>query len=261
MRLRPLTDSTQPAVLDYLRGAVYRNALLIANASQLRSRCDVVAALDGSRVVAVASTYADLPLPNLSFAADSDRTLSPLLDMLVTRNPRLQHQVVWALLPADRCEQLRRHADVIGSEPECQMVTAAGLLRSVTRPGVRALGAADAPQTEALAKKTGLAVWHRNTLTVGPSFGCFVDGMLVAMAATHFATPDIVEIGHIATHPDHRRRGYASACIAALTEAAFALAPRVFLMVLESNRPAMSTYERMGFRTIDRLYLTRIRFR
>jgi hypothetical protein len=57
--LLPLTDRIQPAVLDYLRGSVYHNALLIANVTQLRSRCDVIAALDDSRVVGVASTYDD----------------------------------------------------------------------------------------------------------------------------------------------------------------------------------------------------------
>ncbi len=66
---------------------------------------------------------------------------------------------------------------------------------------------------------------------LGPAFGCFADGRLVAMAATHFATPEVVEIGHVATHPDYRRRGYATACTAALTRAAFGLASRVFLMV------------------------------
>jgi predicted GNAT family acetyltransferase len=79
----------------------------------------------------------------------------------------------------------------------------------------------------------------------------------VAMAATHFATPDVVEIGHIATHPDYRRRGYASACTAALAQTAFKLSPRVFLMVLEQNQPALAAYKRLGFRSIERFYLMR----
>ena len=79
---------------------------------------------------------------------------------------------------------------------------------------------------------------------------------MVAMAATHFATPEVVEIGHIATHPDYRRQGYASACTAAIAEAAFKLAPRVFLMVLEQNRSALAAYKRLGFRTMEQMYLT-----
>lgn len=261
MKVCSLTDSIQPAVLDYLRGSVYRNALLIANASQLRSSCDVIAALDRSSVTGVASTYHDLPVANLAFAADGGTIATRLLDMLVKRNPRLKHEVVLALLPADRCEHLRHHAEVLSSEPEYQMVVTDPLPSSAAHPGVRALGVADVAQMDTLAKAAGLAVWHASTLTVGPAFGCFVDGTLVAMAATHLATPDVVEIGHIATHPDHRRRGYASACTAALTRAALELAPHVFLMVLESNRAAMMLYQRLGFQSIGVMYLTRVRFR
>jgi predicted GNAT family acetyltransferase len=77
------------------------------------------------------------------------------------------------------------------------------------------------------------------------------------MAATHFATTDVIEIGHIATHPDYRRRGYASACTSALARTAFGLAPRVFLMVMADNTPALAAYKRLGFRAVERFYLTR----
>jgi predicted GNAT family acetyltransferase len=101
-----------------------------------------------------------------------------------------------------------------------------------------------------------LSVWHHSALALGPAFGCFADGKLVAMAATHFATPEVVEIGHVATHPDYRRQGYASACTAAITQAAFKLAPRVLLMLLEHKVSALAAYKRLGFRTMERMYLT-----
>jgi predicted GNAT family acetyltransferase len=108
-----------------------------------------------------------------------------------------------------------------------------------------------------LALAAGLTVWHGGTLELGPAFGCFADGRLVAMAATHFTSVDVIEIGHIATHPDYRRRGYASACPAALARAALGLAPRVFLMVMADNTPALATYKRLGFHTVERFYMTR----
>jgi predicted GNAT family acetyltransferase len=124
-------------------------------------------------------------------------------------------------------------------------------------PGSQAqrLSADDTPEMNALALAAGLSVWHHSALALGPAFGCFADGRLVAMAATHFATPEIVEIGHVATHPDYRRKGYASACTAAITQAAFSLAPRVFLMVLEHNTAALAAYKRLGFRVMEHLYL------
>ena len=42
-----------------------------------------------------------------------------------------------------------------------------------------------------------------------------------------------------------------------LAQAAFSLAPRVFLMVMADNTPALAVYKRLGFRTIERFYLTR----
>jgi ribosomal protein S18 acetylase RimI-like enzyme len=76
-------------------------------------------------------------------------------------------------------------------------------------------------------------------------------------ASLKAACVSAIEIGHVATHPDHRRPGFASACTAALTRAAFKLAPRVFLMVLEHNRPALAAYKRLGFHVMERMYLTR----
>jgi predicted GNAT family acetyltransferase len=66
----------------------------------------------------------------------------------------------------------------------------------------------------------------------------------------------VIEIGFVATHPEYRRQGYAAACTAALTLAAFKLAPRVFLMVLQHNTPAVAVYKQLGFRTIERMHLT-----
>src|ERR671939_112856 len=111
----------------------------------------------------------------------------------------------------------------------------------------RRLSSADLIDMNELARVAGLSVWHGSALALGPAFGCFADGRLVAMAATHFATADVVEIGHIATHPDYRRRGFATACTAALTQAAFTLSPRVFLMLLEKNIPALQAYKQLGF--------------
>ncbi len=257
MRISPLTSESQPTVLAYLRALPYRNALALSNVSQLHARCEVLVAEEHGQVLGVASTYHDLPLPNMTFAADHADVAGELLQALVEQVARLRATPIMTLLPAERRYQLARYARILEVEIEYQMVVEPEALRLVEGPPAQRLTAADAEDMDALAHAAGLSVWHRSALALGPAFGCFADGVLVAMAATHFATPDVVEIGHVATHPDHRRRGYASACTAALAQAAFKLSPRVFLMVLEHNQPALATYKRLGFRSIERFYLMR----
>ena len=87
----------------------------------------------------------------------------------------------------------------------------------------------------------------------------FVDGRLAAMASTHFATTDVIEIGNIVTHPGYRRRGLASACTSALVESCFGLASRVYLMVLAENDAAFNAYRALGFWPSERFAFVHFR--
>lgn len=59
---------------------------------------------------------------------------------------------------------------------------------------------------------------------------------------------DEAELLTIATHPDHRRRGLARACMAAWMEAAAARgATQAFLEVAHDNAAAIALYDAMGF--------------
>ena len=260
MHVSPLTPETQPAAFAYLRAAPYRNALPLSNITQLSGRCDILVAEQNGQVVGVASTYHDLPIPNVTFAAKFTDVVGTLLHTLADRNPRLREQPTYALLPQDRRDQLARFAQIVEAPVEYQMAIEPETLSAYDRWPTRRLSSADLVEMNELARDAGLSVWHGSSLALGPAFGCFADGRLVAMAATHFATADVIEIGHIATHPDYRRRGYASACTVALARAAFGLAPRVFLMVMADNAPALAAYKRLGFRTIERFYMTRFLF-
>jgi ribosomal protein S18 acetylase RimI-like enzyme len=257
MQISALTSEYQPAALAYLRAAPYRNALPLANITQLSWRCDVLVAEQNGDIVGVASTYHDLPIPNVTFAAKYAQVVGPLLHTLADRNPRVGEQPAYALLPQERRDQLARFAQIVEAPVEYQMAIEPETLSPYDRWPTRRLTSADVEAMGELAQEAGLTVWHSSALALGPAFGCFADGRLIAMAATHFATADVVEIGHIATHPDYRRRGFASACTAALARAAFGLAPRVFLMAMADNTAALATYKRLGFRTVEPFYMTR----
>ena len=112
-----------------------------------------------------------------------------------------------------------------------------------------------------LAALGGLTAWDPESLGNGPAFGAFADGRLAAMAATRFATPDVIEVGNIVTHPGYRRRGLASACTSALAQACFVLAPRVYLMVMAENEAAFGAYRSLGFWPAERFGFVQFRFR
>jgi predicted GNAT family acetyltransferase len=104
----------------------------------------------------------------------------------------------------------------------------------------------------ALARIGGLTAFTGESLANGPAFGAFADGALVAMASTRFATPEVIEIGNVVTHPDHRRKGLGAAVTSAVARACFTLAPRVYLMVVADNEPACATYRALGFMALER---------
>ena len=256
MQITVLTDEMLQPTLAYLRHKPYRNALLLSNLSQLRERCDVLLARDGEQLIGVASTYHDLPAPNLIFTATSNAAAPALIKQLAARNPGLQYTTM-ALLPETQFDQLQNAAILISHEIEFQMVVEPETLRIPEQSHVTRLTHAELPALNELAEVAGLTVWHEGALDLGPAFGCFAEKRLVAMAATHFITPEIIEIGHVATHPAYRGRGYAKAATAAVAQAAFALAPHVFLMVLEQNTAAQAAYRSIGFYPIERFYLAR----
>lgn len=254
-----LDEIWQAEAVAYLRRWPYRNAIPLSNVTQLRQRCDVVLAHSRGQVVGIASHYRDLPFPGLAFAVDLDQALPPLLAALAERVPALRAGALGTVIPERRARQLAAAALVDSLEVEYQMVVEPETLRRHSSPAVRRLRAEDLAAMGELAAAGGLVAWRPEVLGHGPAFGAFADERLVAMAATHFATPDVIEIGNIVTHPDHRRRGLAQACTSALAEACFGLAPRVYLMVMAENEGAFAAYRKLGFWPAERFVFARFR--
>jgi ribosomal protein S18 acetylase RimI-like enzyme len=254
-----LDESWQAASVAYLRRWPYRNAIPLSNVTQLRQRCEVVVAHSRGTVVGVASHYKDLPFPGLAFAVELDGVLAPLLKALAERSPELRGTSLGTVIPEQRARQLAAATEIESLEVEYQMVVEPETLRRNDSPLVRRLRPEDLPAMDALAAVGGLMAWRPEVLGHGPAFGAFVDNELAAMAATHFATPDVIEIGNIVTHPAHRRQGLAQACTSALAQACFGLAPRVYLMVMAENEGAFAAYKGLGFWPSERFVFARFR--
>jgi len=254
-----LDERWLPEALAYLRRSPYRNALPLSNITQLRQQCDVVLVHSAGSVQGVASHYRDLPFLGLTFVAELDDAMPLLVGALAERVPALRGASLTTVIPEQRVRQLATCAVFESLETEYQMVVEPETLRPVHSPLVRRLRPNDLPAMGALAALGKLVAWRPEVLSHGPAFGAFAGDELVAMAATHFATPDVVEIGNIVTHPQQRRRGLASACTVALAQACFSLAPRIFLMVMAGNDAAFAAYRALGFWPAERYAFARFR--
>lgn len=254
-----LDETWHAAAVSFLRRSPYRNAIPLSNVTQLRTRCAVAVAHNGSSVLGVASHYRDLPFLGLTFAVEIDAALPPLLDTLANQVPTLRGAALTTVIPETRLRQLASCTAIEASETELQLVVEPETLRAVESPLVRRLRLDDLAAMHNLANLGSLVAWRAEVLAHGPAFGAFDDEQLVAMATTHFATPDVIEIGNIVTHPNYRRRGLASACASALARACFGLAPRVYLMVMAENDGAVAAYRALGFWPAERFAFTKFR--
>lgn len=79
--------------------------------------------------------------------------------------------------------------------------------------------------------------------------GGFVDGRLVSIAETSAENSQSAMIVGVATHPDCRRKGYASFVVSALCEDCFARGKQ-FLCLFYDNPKAGRIYNRIGFKEL-----------
>ncbi len=100
----------------------------------------------------------------------------------------------------------------------------------------------------------------------GVYYGVEVGGKLISAAGTHLIAPTfgVAALGNIFTHPNHRRRGYGTACTSQVVQELLALRQavvvslsnhqskvrglNVVLNVNRENAEAIGVYERLGFR-------------
>jgi predicted GNAT family acetyltransferase len=125
---------------------------------------------------------------------------------------------------------------------------------------LRPLTQDDVPELSALVALTEPGPWRPRTFELGGYVGIFHDETLVAAAGQRIHPPGHCEVSAVCTHPDARRRGYASILTAHVAGAIADRGETPFLHVVETNTSAIAVYERLGFttRTIVRFCALRI---
>ena len=111
------------------------------------------------------------------------------------------------------------------------------------------LAASDAPEMRALVKLTEPGPFAARTHELGGYVGIRDpdDGRLLAMAGRRTSVPGFTEVSAVCTHPDARRRGYASIVTAAVAVGILERGETPFLHVAVTNTTAIPVYEQLGF--------------
>ena len=112
----------------------------------------------------------------------------------------------------------------------------------------RPLTAADVPEMVALAELTEPGPFRDRTHELGPFFGIFEAGRLVAMAGERMHLPRFVEVSAVCTHPDARGRGYARMLISTVMDEIGRRGKTPFLHSYADNESAIRVYRTLGFR-------------
>jgi len=90
---------------------------------------------------------------------------------------------------------------------------------------------------------------RNNTIHLGDYFGIYKDEVLVAATGERMKMEGLTEVSAVVTHPDHTGKGFAKQLVAYTVNKIFRENKIPFLHVAESNVPAITLYEKMGFGT------------
>ena len=105
-----------------------------------------------------------------------------------------------------------------------------------------------ASQAVELARLTNPGPFGIRTPELGQYFGYFDGGRLIAMAGERLCAGDLHEVSGICTHPDFQGRGLARKLTLKLVRLQMQRGMTSFLHVVSTNTPALTLYEKLGYR-------------
>ncbi len=240
----PLTQQIQALTQDL--EWTLAHFTFVADVTTLAQECDIA----HSPAMSVASCHR-YTLPALAFLGDSADLLANYASFL--SDPGSE---AYLLVNEEQRAVVSAAFTILEDIPEWQMVFRGDAAELDTGTAV-ALHEKDLPAMRALAAAEALKAFEKDPLASGPAFGIWEGRTLLAMATTHLQLPGAAEIGNIVTRTAYRGRGYAAAVTSALVQALSAQDLCVFLMVYQSNAPAIRLYQHLGFEIARPMHLLR----
>ena len=212
-------------------------------------------ALDGSDIQAICLVFTLYNPPIVIAVSEPDNEAMPqLLESITDQLPdsamiHLGPEALGVLDGAFEVSTLVPHWKMALEEPS--------LLEAVDTSHVLQLNHDDVPRLEALfdAVYRGAGVgniFYPSMLDIGPYFGVEENGRIVSTAGVHVHSTryGVAAIANVATHPDARGRGLATAVVARLASELVLSCDYVGLNVAQANAPAIRAYRNAGFEIV-----------
>lgn len=257
-RIRKLTDALVDDVLRTLSKDSLSNIVLLADCTQLRQWCDIRVLTTDSRIDAVFSLYSDLDFLATAFWCRNVKSLQQIMN---DYSYRLVGKEFVAICTKEQLDQFESACVILKPIKERQMVADRTTeLHCECKSSPVRLTMKDAKPLRELYRISGTPAWTPNAMDLGPFYGIVEDdGEITSVAGVHYVTPYGTEIGNIATHPSHRRKGYAAACVKAVVEDVLETSELAVLHYFADNLAAQNLYENIGFRysKADPVYFVR----
>lgn len=226
--------------------------MFVANVTTLASVCDVV----HSPGMSVASCRS-LERPALAFVGDAADLLATYAAFLAEPGSEVD-----VLVGEEQRDIVAKAFEVRSEAVKLQMLFEEQP-DSLFSAQAERLSARDLRAMETLAERSGfeVQVFEDDLLAQGPAFGVWEGRRLVSMATTVLTLPGAAQIGNVVTLPERRRQGYAMQVVSALTRTHLAERRSVFVVVSRQNLAAVRLFDRLGFRTVRRVYALRCRLK
>ena len=173
---------------------------------------------------------------------------------VLTIHPGPAH--TYATCQPQHLDALQNVYRLASQQPMIRMAVTKDEFRVMTGPHVVALGGVDIRRVNALyGSEGGPSYYVPEHIDAGMYRGVVTDGRLVAVAGTHVVSrlEGVAVVGNVFTHPSYRGRGFATAATGAVTAALLEFCEYVVLTVDPKNLPAVSAYERLGYREVCQL--------
>lgn len=165
--------------------------------------------------------------------------------------------------PQDRIGLVEREAwpvppgtTALGGGDVVQMVYSGRAPKQADDPRIELLKERDASRMAALALATEPGPWSSATHRYGNYYGIRIGGKLAAMAGERLRLPALAEVSGVATWPQYRGQGLASALVRRVVRGIIERGEEPFLHCYAANAGAVAMYEALGFKVRARLAFT-----